>query len=240
MSNLDLAERLILGSITKPSERDKQQKIGPSALGGCPYCLGYDMAARLPSPPIPRNQGFGYAAWVGTAGHYWIENHLDLGDVYTQHHEEKLYVGTIAGYGEIWGTSDLYVPELAMNLDWKFPGKWSYEKLTLALKKREIALKRGEDVTAVMLPSTKYRVQQMCYAKGQELLGRPIEEVAIVFFPRHSNDVNDVIFWSEPYQPALVDAAFARAEQIWEDVQAGELDEIPSSDDCYLCTTQGR
>lgn len=242
MSNLDLAERLILGSITKPSERDKQVKIGPSAVGGCAYCVAYTMAHKLPEKPLPRgDEGFGYAAWIGTMCHEWLENHLDLGDDYSQNHEEKLYIGEIEGYGSLKGSCDLYVPELAMTFDWKFPGKWSFEKLQLALKKGSIAEKRGDPITREHLPSTQYRFQQQLYAHGQHLLGRPIEECAIVFFPRHSNDVNDVTFWSEPYQPAMVEAAFARTNQIWEDVQNGELSEIPSDfGSCYTCDTYGR
>jgi hypothetical protein len=185
------------------------------------------MAQKLPNPPAQRGKGFGYAAHIGTMCHYWLEHNLLLGEGYTQHHEEKVYVGEVPGYGKISGSCDLYVPQLATTFDWKFPGKWSYDKLKLALAKGGA-------------PSSQYRYQQQAYAHGQALLGRPIESCVIVFFPRHSNNLGDVIMYQESYQPEMVTAVFDRLETLWEWVEAGELNEIESDTDCYTCSTYGR
>lgn len=227
MSTDPFIEGLILDAVSRPSDRDRQVTLGPSAVGSCAYCIGHTMAQKLPDPPPERGKGFGYAAWIGTGVHYWMEHNLKLGDGYTQHHEEKLYIGEVPGYGKISGSCDLYVPELAATFDWKFPGKWSYEKLRLALAKGGT-------------PSNQYRYQQQFYAHGQALLGRPIESCFIVFFPRHSNNLGDVVMYQEQYQPEMVEKAFERLEVIWEYVKDGELADLESDEDCYLCATQGR
>lgn len=241
MSDVREVERLILAAFTKQSERDKQVKLGPSEVGGCAYCVAHTMSQKLPDAPPRRDDGFGYAAHIGTMCHFWLEHNLDLGPGYTMRKEEKLYVGEVPGYGEIHGHCDLSVEELGGTFDWKFPGKFSYDKVKLALKKRDIAIAKGEPIDPRLhLPKQEYRFQQQLYMHGQRLLGRDMSQCYIVFFPRHTNDINDVIFYVEEYNPAMVEGAFARLNQLWEIVQAGQLDNIASDPDCYCCNTHGR
>lgn len=226
MSAAPHIEKMILDGLTRPKDRDKQVKVGPSELGGCAYCVGHRMSQLTDEPARPRgDEGFGYAAHIGTMCHYWLEHELRLD--YEGIREGKVPVFDIEGYGTISGSCDLYIPELATTFDWKFPGKWSYDKLKLALS-------RGGE------PSLQYRLQQQLYAEGQRKLGRPIERCVIVFFPRHSNNINDVVFWEEAFNPELVAAVKERTETIWLYVQEGQLAEIPSDDDCYTCSTYGR
>ena len=221
-------ERMILDAVTQQSDRDKQTKIGPSEIGGCAYCVGHTLSQRTDNPAPDRgDSGFGYAAWIGTMCHYWLEHHLPQRIPYESFPERKVKVFDLEGYGTIGGTTDLYVPELATTFDWKFPGKWSYDKLKLELRSGGT-------------PSSAYRYQQQLYGQGFRNEGLPVEKCVIVFFPRHSNRVEDILFYEEGFNPDMVDAAKTRLETIWEWVQEGSLAEIESDPDCYTCSTYGR
>lgn len=240
---LEDVEHIILDAVSEQSDRDKQRSLGPSSVGSCTYCVGHIMAQSLPNPPARRDEGFGYAAWVGTGVHFWMEHHLPdrlAKKGFTATPENRVEIGQISDYGLLTGSNDLYIKELERTFDWKFPGKFTYDKMKMALKKRQLAIRRGEEVTKEMMPSVQYRIQQQLYAHGQRLAGNPVENCVIVFFPRHSNNIDDVLFWEEPYNPALVEMAFARTEAIWEDVKNGLLDVLPSDPDCFTCERQGR
>lgn len=232
-------------AFSQQSERDKQVKLGPSEIGGCAYCVGHTMAQKLPDPPKKRDADeFGYAAWIGTMAHFWLEQNLVLrgrdGTELETLREHKITVGDISDYGTLKGHTDLYVPAFKRTFDHKFPGKWSYDKVKLAIRKGEAALAAGRPLTKDMMPSTQYRYQQQCYAHGLILQGFEVETCRIIFLPRHSNNLQDVLHWEEPYNPEMVQMAFNRAEQIWEVVKDGELAELPSDDDCFTCDTHGR
>jgi hypothetical protein len=170
-----------------------------------------------------------------------MEHNLQLPPEYTVRKEEKLYVGELEGYGPIHGHCDMSVDELGATFDWKFPGKWSHDKVKLALAKGAQALRKGEILTADHMPSATYRYQQQLYMHGLRKLGRPIERGFIFFFPRHTNNLGDVVAYEEQYNEAMVEAAFQRLETLWGWVEAGELDEIESDfGSCYTCDTYGR
>ena len=238
-------EKMWLKSFTKPSSRSLQAKLGPSEVGSCAYCVGYTMAAKL-APDLPDRDPslFGYAAHIGTMGHYYLEHKLDLvygaGYEIESHRETKLKdIFEVEGYGSISGSCDLMVPDWCRTFDYKFPGSWSYDKVSAAIAKGSMALKRGEEVTHKHKPSMQYRVQQQIYAEGWRQLGYQIDSCVIIFIPRHTNSVNDVIFWEEEVNPTLYQAAIANVGTIWEYVQDGELDELPSDPDCYTCGPRG-
>lgn len=231
---------------SQQSERDKQVKLGPSEIGGCAYCVGHTMAQKLPDPPRKRDADeFGYAAWIGTMCHFWLEQNLVLrgpdGSELETLREHKVTVGDISDYGTLKGHTDLYVKAFRRTFDYKFPGKYSYDKVKLAIKKGQMALAAGKPLDPrTMMPSLQYRYQQQMYAHGLITQGYEVEACRIIFLPRHSNNLQDVLHWEEPYNPAMVEAAFNRAEQIWEVVKDGDLAELESDPDCYTCDTYGR
>jgi len=230
---------------TRRSDRDKQTKLGPSEIGGCVYCVGYTMAAKLAEMPS-RDDSFGYAAWIGTMAHYWLEQNLLLenpitGGALDTLREHKVKVFDIPDYGTINGSCDIFTPEFCETGDYKFPGKWSYEKVQIAIRKYHMALAKGDlEEAAKQGPSKQYRFQQQLYAHGLVQQGHEVERCRIIFLPRHTNAVSDIIHWVEPYQPEMVEKALARTIIIWEYVQSGQLGELPSDDDCYTCDRNGR
>jgi len=252
--DLHTVKTQFLKSIAKPSERDKQIKVGPSSIGGCAYCLGYDMAAKLCDMPNREAEKFGYAAWLGTGVHYWMEHNLDLAhgagyEIETFRETKLKDIFEIPGYGSIGGSCDLMVPDWYRTFDFKFPGKFSHEKVQMALAKGRMAASRGEEIIPYLhMPPMQYRVQQQVYRKGWEQLGYRIDKCVIAFLPRHTNDINDAIIWEEDANDALYEGAVARAISIWEYVQAGQLDDIPSETanpknpdeiTCYTCGPRG-
>lgn len=140
-------------------------------------------------------------------------------------HELKLYVGDVVGYGEIKGTTDMYIimqdpmtgEVTAYVLDWKIVG----------LKKIKSYIVNG--------PPEQYRYQANLYARGIELAGKHVDKIAICFIPRDSGNPMDIHIFEEEYRPELAQAALDRAAVIYEWVQEKGWESLPSDDDCYQC-----
>jgi hypothetical protein len=131
------------------------------------------------------------------------------------------------------------VPDWARTFDYKFPGSWSYDKVSTAIAKGKAAVRRGETPTSAHKPSMQYRVQQQIYAQGWIQRGYQIDKCVIIFLPRHTNSVKDVIFWEEEVNTTLYEAAVANVNTIWSYVKDGELDDLPSDPDCFTCGPRG-
>ena len=216
---------MVLGAISRPTERDRQVRLGPSELGSCAFCVGYTMARKFYDLPERDGSGFGYAAWLGTAIHHWMETQLEL-PIDTLR-ERKVETVEVVGYGLIKGTTDMIVPELGLVADWKFPGKFSYDKYALL------------DRMGKTLPSG-YRYQAQAYAYGARKQGLPVERCLVFLFPRHTNSLSDTLVFEEPYNEQMVELVRQRAEAILEDVHDGNLWAIASEPDCFNCDRHGR
>lgn len=211
MSAGDLKLRLIQ-ELTKPTERDKQRRVGPSEIGNpCPKCLGRALMDER------ADQDFSLYPWLGTAVHSYLEENVFPEGM----HEMRLDVGEIPGYGPVKGTTDMYLEGSVV--DWKIVGL----KKIKGFKINPVGHSRGV--------STQYRYQSMIYAKGCELAGMPVDDINIVFIPRDSGDVKDIYVHSEAYQPEMADKALARAGFIYEFAQEKGWEALESDDDCYTC-----
>lgn len=232
----DVAEEL-LNKFKQPSQRSFQVKIGPSGIGGCPYCVGETLAYRLPElySDLKHVPSSSYATWLGSMGHSGIENEyfFDHPDLNMRHltvedgiAETKVHVYDLEGYGSISGSIDLLFKNEIF--DYKFLGKFGYDKMCLEYRK---------DNTRI--PNTTYRVQQHVYAYGARKAGFDVERVNIIAFPKHKSNWSDVKVFTEEYNEELVTAAFDRLELIWKNVREGKLKELPSQEDCYKCNNGG-
>lgn len=137
-----------------------------------------------------------------------------------QEHELRLHVGTIEGYGDIAGTTDMWYADEAAAVDWKIVG----------LKK----IKQYR----VNKPPEQYRFQAMLYGLGLHLIGKTPEKIAIVFIPRDSGNVKDIWVYEEAWQPEMAEAALARAQAIFDHVSVHGWDDLESDDDCYQCNME--
>ena len=200
----------VIAEITKKTKRDKQKKIGPSEIGNpCTKCVGRALAGeRL-------EQDFSLYPWIGTAVHNFLEHNTFA----EEEHELRLYVGTIEGYGDIAGTTDMWYSKEQAAVDWKIVG----------LKKIKQYRVSG--------PPEQYRFQAMLYGLGLKLAGYDIEKVAIVFIPRDSGNVKDIWVYEEAWQEEMALAALARAQAIFDHVSVHGWEELESDEDCYACNS---
>lgn len=198
----------VIQEITRPTDRDKQRKVGPSEIGNpCTQCLGRALAGER------REQDFSLYPWIGTAVHYYMEDNTFP----EAEHELRLYVGDIEGYGSISGTTDMYDPEEKAAVDWKIVGLKNLKKY------------RASGV------SEQYRFQAMLYGLGLHIAGKPIEKIAIVFIPRDSGNVKDIWVHEEEWQEEMALAALERAQAIYNHVKVHGWRELESDDDCFPC-----
>lgn len=204
---------LIIDQIKSPTKRDKQRLIGPSAMAGCPYCLGMEMSGEADKRP------FSLYPMLGTAFHFYMENHMTIPGMET---EQKVDICEIPGYGKIKGTIDLWYEPQGIVGDYKLVGKNTLSKVKLD----------G--------PSMTYRGQAHLYGYGKAQLGHDVQEVHILYVPRDGGNINQLVDWYEPYNEALALAVIDRTKQIWEYVSAGQVEDLESDADCFNCKFSGR
>jgi len=231
-------------AISKPDARSLQSRLGPSEVGSCAYCVGYTMAAKLCDMPDRDPDPFGYAAWIGTAVHYYMQHKLDLAygagyEIETFRETKLKDIFEVEGYGTVSGNCDLMVPDWFRTFDYKFPGAWSYDKVVMAIRKGEAAIRKGELPTSAHKPSMQYRVQQQVYAQGWIQKGYQIDSCVIIFLPRHTNALTDMVIWEEPVNQELYEKAIANIDIIWDYVKDGQLGELESDVDCFTCGPRG-
>lgn len=219
---LEELKSTIIEQITKPTDRGKQHKIGPSEIGGCPLCLGEKLALSFPDlyPDLEHTETFGLGSWIGTAVHHFLEADIEIPNAIK---ERKNPIYDLEGYGLIKGSTDLYVD--GEIVDWKVVGKWSYDSMKL-----EYRLEPNR------IPKTVYRVQQHLYGYGWEQAGFRVNNVSLCVIPKLSNNPDDIRFFSERYNREVAEKALKRLELIYKRVQQGKLETLPMDEDCYNCT----
>jgi hypothetical protein len=179
--------------------RSAQQLIGPSEIGlECTRALLHRLNGdRAPEGPEP--------AWtpaIGTALHAYVEGFFTAASASEEYAgrwltEQRVTVGTIGGK-EISGSTDLWDEWSRAVIDHKFVGK------------TKIADARANG------PSKQYRVQAHLYGRGWAREGKHPEIVMIAYVPRDGAFavLGDSYLWWEPYDPAVAEAALARANAL--------------------------
>lgn len=185
--------------------------------------MGEELAQVLPDqyPDLEVNDGgFGLGAWIGTGVHFWMDHHLEIPGAIK---EQKNFIYELEGYGTIKGSTDLFVD--GEIVDYKILGKANMEKL------RRLYLEKPNQI-----PTNTYRAQQHIYGYGWEQLGYEVKTVNILAIPKLSNDPRDIRWFTEIYNREIALAYLNRLEKIWKFVREDRLEELPSDDDCYVCT----
>lgn len=161
---------------------------------------------------------FSLFPWLGTAGHYYLERTVFQTQEFV--HEQRLPIGTIPDYGDIFGTADLIEIDEAV-WDWKFVG-----------------LKKIKQYKVSGTPE-QYRYQRQLYGRGCENVGRPVKTVGNVYIPRDSGNANDIWVDEEEYNPEMAQAALTRADNVYHEGMEKGWDALPSHPDCYVCNYRG-
>lgn len=125
----DEVEALVMSMIKLRTDRDKQVTIGPSELGGCPYCLAQRMYLKLhPKNNLATLNPYWMGSWIGTAVHEHMESIEKDNNLNASHYslkpledaliETKVDIFEVPGYGWIRGSIDLLLTDLRI-VDWK-------------------------------------------------------------------------------------------------------------------------
>ena len=181
---LDLKRIIIDASINAP--RSQQKTIGPSEVGEpCARKLAYKLLDIEPrntaTDPLPSLVGTGAHAWLADAFLAWNE----------ANGRKRFWVEEKVTCGPVVGSCDLYDADTLTAIDHKFPGVTAMDRYR----------KNG--------PSDVYRIQAHLYGMGHRDAGRPVEHVAIVFYPR-GGMLGDAFMWAEPFDEAIAEAAIER------------------------------
>ena len=223
----------IIKELTKPSERDKQRKVGPSELGDlCERCLAEKLLG------IHQDEKtHPLAPMIGTAFDLYLENVIGLKDYLK---ETKVTVGTIEGYGDIHGTADGFDTETGHVVDYKVLSKKKIKAFSSAtfLDEERNPEFYSDSMTEGQLK--KYYYQMMLYGLGLENAGYEVNHVSLVLFPRDCT-VESVMAASHElcfkYNRKAALAVLERANQIfkWANENRDNLGELGSHPGCYYC-----
>lgn len=223
----------IIKELTKPSERDKQRKVGPSELGNlCERCLAEKLlGVHQDEKTHP------LAPMIGTAFHLYLENTIGL-ERYLK--ETKVTVGEIEGYGAIRGTADGFDVSTGHVVDYKVLSKKKIKAFSSAtfFDDDHVPEFFSDSMTEGQLK--KYYYQMMLYGLGMENAGYEVNHTSLVLFPRDCT-VESVMAASHElcfkYDRAAALAVLERANQIfkWADENRDQLEDLDSHSGCYYC-----
>ena len=223
----------IIKDLSKPSERDKQRKVGPSELGDlCERCL----AEKLLGAHVEENT-YPLAPMIGTAFHLYLENVIGLKDYLK---ETGVTVGTIEGYGEIRGTCDGFDIAAGHVVDYKVLSKKKIKAFSSATFFNEDRNPEffSDSLTEGQLK--KYYYQLMLYCLGMENAGYAVAHASLILFPRDCT-VESIMSASHElcfkYSRDAALAVLERATQIfkWATDNRDHLEELDSHPGCYYC-----
>lgn len=177
--------------------RGHQTEIGPSELGHpCPRWLSYKLAK---APKV--NNAMSWRSVVGVACHNWLadvfhtaNNNTDQPRWFTENH---VHIGRIEGPDgyDIYGSGDIYDLLNALVVDWKVVAKSVLDD----------ARRNGT--------KPNYRTQVHAYGKGWKARGVPVAHVSVAYLPA-SGELEDAVFWHEPYNEQIVIDALARVSAV--------------------------
>lgn len=223
----------IIKELTKPSERDKQRKVGPSELGDlCEHCLAEKLLG-----VHKEEKTHPLAPMIGTAFHLYLENTIGL-EGYLK--ETKVTVGTIEGYGDIRGTADGFDVSTGHVVDYKVLSKKKIKAFSSATFFDEDHNPEffSDSLTEGQLK--KYYYQMQLYGLGMENAGYEVNHTSLILFPRDCT-VESVMSASHElcfkYNRKAALAVLERAKQIfkWANENRDNLGELDSHPGCYYC-----
>lgn len=224
----------IIKELTKPSERDKQRKVGPSELGDlCERCLAEKLLG-----VHKEEKTHPLAPMIGTAFHLYLENVIGLKDYLK---ETKVTVGTIEGYGDIRGTADGFDTATGHVVDYKVLAKKKIKAFSSATFFDEDYNPEFYSDSLTEGQLKKYYYQMQLYGLGMENAGYEVNHTSLILFPRDAT-IESVTTASHElcfkYNREAALAVLERANQIfkWANENRDNLGELDSHPGCYYCT----
>jgi len=204
-------------------ERSQQTAIGPSQIGNpCTRCL----ARHALGMKVVRDFDDPWCRIIGTAVHAWLDTAAGAANIAAMEADQparwypEQRVHPHPDLIPSGGTADLYdgLKHHAV-IDHKIVGVDKIRKARL----------NG--------PDPKYRVQSHVYGLGYHRLGKPVEHVAVAFWPRGGR-LSDLYVWTEPYDVDVAMGALMRWRTIRDkalEVGPAILPLLPADPDCWDC-----
>lgn len=204
--------------------RTLQKRIGCSEIGNpCQHCLTAKLAGWEKFEPTEA-----WLPFIGTAVHAQLETIFNGKGMDSFLTETRVSAGRVGDTGlEVTGTSDLFHIPTGTVIDWKIVGRSTLDEA-----------RRGN-----VKPT--YRVQAHTYGKGFINAGYNVNHVAIAFLPRNEPTLTKAVFWTEQYNPQVVEAAYARLEHALNNLnvmsQLGTkardewISTLPRAEGCFDC-----
>lgn len=223
---------IALSLLKEPTERDKQTKVGASNFSQpCSRCL----AEQLLHGQESEEERYAWAgAVLGTAVHGLLEERVKQQQP-TWLPEQRLTLGELPGYGTIKSTSDLYVPELRLCVDYKTTTKAKLVFLKQAVKDEPNEYEITS-VTEARYKVNSYLNQLMSYGRGMILAGHPVEWVSMVFICRDAVGDKDIWAYTVPYDAEQAEKVWNRLERLWAALQDGlDPSTLDSHPQCWYC-----
>lgn len=205
----------------KPTDRDKQRKVGASDLSNpCNLCLW----EKLHDVPRKEFNVYPMGAKIGTAIHAELERLMKAARP-TAMCETRVTLGTYEGYGEVTSTADLYLPEECLLVDYKTTTKAKLKKLKILIE--HDAVKEEPKLRA-------YIAQTQLYARGlKRTTGVVPENISIVFIPRDSSRFSDLFEWTFPVDLRYADSVWLRGQKL---LDLDDPSVLKPLDGCFYCT----
>lgn len=186
--------------------RSLQKALGPSEYGEpCARKLAY----RLMDEEKTNTDTDPWASIVGTATHAWLADALDA-DNQRAGQLRWLVERRLEIRPGLEGSCDAYYAPRHAVVDHKVVGP---------TKLREYRISG---------PSEQYRKQVHLYGKGYRLLGLPVAEVAIAFYPR-AGQLSGLHVWSEPFDETIADQAIHRVDTLLQAIVQMHVDDHPEN-----------
>ena len=218
------------------TDRDKQQKIGPSTAGSpCEACVVEALEG------VKRPQGrYWLGGRVGTSIHMYIESRVELFMRDYTVPEKSIDVFNIEGYGTVRGTPDLIVhpnngeffPTDTVTLfDWKTT---STEKMPFLRRALSLPATGGEPkaLRSARFNLEAYVNQGLLYAYGCHAADVPVGEIRIQFVSRGGKTDADFLEVVFDYNAERAQKLVDRVQSLYDGIERGDVPD--RHDDCFV------
>jgi hypothetical protein len=182
----NFVEGIVVATITRPSQRDKQRAPGPSDLASkCDVCVARKIATSLGLGDFS-SDNFSLKAWNGTAVHEKLEKEMKFVHSHVEQ-EIAVDIADIPGVGKVVGHVDLYLPQKKTLVDFKTTdmeklrryktqaGPSAYTMNLTAKQRAELAILKDQDRAGMLTEEDTSRLEILTHLANRATSGVPEE-----------------------------------------------------------------
>lgn len=224
----DFSKSLAVELLTAKTDRDRQKLIGPSQIPD--PCEKHLASSLLGAEEAPQRYWLG--AVIGTAIHGLLEDRMAKADGAEDYLiEQKVFINTLEGYGDIYGKADLVIPRKHLLIDWKTTSRKKIRELQNYLHGVGRATDAHSEYTI-----RKYYGQVQLYMYGLNKAGIQIDNAQLCFISRDGTSENDIWSHTFEYSEEFALQMWGRLERVWRELQTGKKpSDFASDPECFGC-----